>query len=98
MFGADGYKIVQSSSCVWKIYHETESSEVEERNVQYRYPFCDIFVMKKRGSRLVLGDKAGECAWPGEWYSVQQIEQLSWRHFGDFTLPCPASPELYLAR
>ena len=93
-------KIVQSSSYVWKIFHQVESSTIEGRNVEYRHPFCDIFIMKKRRGRLVLRDKAGEALWPQENYPAEDVEQLqlSWRQFGDFTLPCPANPQQYLAR
>ena len=98
MLEEGGYKLVQSSPYLWKIFHLTESSVVEGRNVSYRYPFCDVFLMKRRGARLVVGDRAGESAWPEEWYSVEQIEDLSWEPFGDFSLPCPASPHLYLSR
>ena len=71
---------------------------MEGRNVSYRYPFCDVFLMARRGARLVVGDRAGETAWPEEWYSLEQIEELSWEQFADFSLPCPASPHLYLSR
>ena len=54
--------------------------------------------MKKQRGRFVLSDKAGQALWPQEFYSAEEVEQLSWEQFGDFTLPCPASPELYLAR
>ena len=91
-------KIVQSSSGVWKIFHQEESCAIEERNVEYRHPFCDIFIMKKQRGNFVLRDKACQALWPQEFYSAEEVEQLSWEQFGDFTLPCPASPELYLAR
>ena len=93
---------MQSSPGVWKIFHEVESSGLEDRQVPYRHPFCDIFTMRSQGrgegERLVLSEKAGRSAWPEEWYHNHQIKHLSWRHFGDFSLPCPANPELYLAR
>ena len=91
-------KIVQSSSCVWKIFHQVESSALEERNVQYRHPFCDIFIMKKQRGRFVLSDKAGQALWPQEFYWAEDVERRSWEQFGDFTLPCPANPHQYLAR
>ena len=43
---SDGCDVCQSNSYVWKIFHLTDSSEVPMANVEYRYPFCDIFVMK----------------------------------------------------
>ena len=94
----EGLKIVQSSACVWKIFHQVESSAIEERSVQYRHPFCDIFIMRKQRGKFVLGDKASQALWPGEFYSDQEVEGISWEQFGDFTLPCPANPEEYLAR
>ena len=94
----EGLKIVQSSSSVWKIFDQVDSSAVEERNVEYRHPFCDIFIMKKKRGRFVLRDQAGLALWPEENYSAEEVERRSWRQFGDFTLPCPANPEQYLAR
>ena len=96
----EGLKIVQSSSFVWKIFDKVESSAIEERNVEYRHPFCDIFIMKKQRGKFVLRDKAGEALWPQETYLAEEVERLSlsWEQFGDFTLPCPANPQKYLAR
>ena len=46
----------------------------------------------------MLRDKAGEALWPQETYPAEEVERLSWEQFGDFTLPCPANPQKYLAR
>ena len=81
-------------------------------NAEYRYPFCDVFIMKERkkryfynpchhfhtGPRYVLCDKAGQATWPQESYSRSQVDQRTWRHFGDTRLPCPRDPEEYLSR
>ena len=88
----------KSNSYAWKIFHRTESDEIEERVVNYRYPFCDVFVMKWQKNKYVIKDKAGQNAWRNEFYSNEQIKNIEYRQFGDYQLPCPGSPEDYLAR
>ena len=71
---------------------------IEDRTVDYRYPYCDVFVMKWLKNKYVLRDKAGQNAWSNEFYSKDQVENIEYRFFGDFCLPCPGTPEDYLAR
>jgi len=97
-FAAHGCGLERSNSYVWKIFHETNSDVIEDRGVSYRYPFCDVFVMKRRKNLYVLRDRAGQSAWSNEFYTKEQIENIECRLFGDFLLPCPGSPEEYLSR
>ena len=48
--------------------------------------------------RFVLRDKVGRNAWPQEYYTEQQVKEISERTFGDFRLCCPGQPEEYLSR
>ena len=43
-------------------------------------------------------DKAGENAWPEEWYSEDQLAGISLHQFGDFLVPVPGGAEEYLDR
>ena len=97
-FEEEGYGVEKSNSYVWKIFHKSESDEIEERVVDYRYPFYDVFVMKWVKNKYVIKDKAGQNAWRNEFYSDEQIKNIEYRQFGDYQLPCPGSPEDYLAR
>ena len=50
-FEAAGCSIVQSNSYVWKVFHKKNSSEISGKCVDYRYPFCDVFIMTKKKSK-----------------------------------------------
>ena len=50
-FEAAGCSIVQSNSYVWKVFHKKNSSEITGKCVDYRYPFCDVFIMTKKKSK-----------------------------------------------
>jgi len=97
-FAEEGFGLERSNSYVWKIFHLTDSAEIKDRPVSYRYPFCDIFVMKWQKNKYVLRDRAGQCAWSNEFYTKEQIMSIENRLFGDFSLPCPGTPEDYLSR
>ena len=51
VFEAAGCGLAQSNSYVWKIFSHRNSRAVEGRNVDYRYPFCDVFVMRRHKDR-----------------------------------------------
>ena len=96
VFAAKGYRIERSQTYLWKIYHETDSEEVSNKVFSHRYPFCDVFVMKKDGEKIVIRDKAGQNTWKQEYYYDYQIENISTKQFGDFQLNCPDYAEEYL--
>ena len=98
VFAEHGCALEKSNSYVWKIFHQTDSEEIEDRVVNYRYPFCDVFVMKWQKNKYVLRDKAGQSTWSNEFYTREQINNIEFRLFGDYSLPCPGNPEDYLAR
>ena len=51
VFEAAGCGLAQSNSYVWKIFSHRNSRAVEGRSVDYRYPFCDVFVMRRHKDR-----------------------------------------------
>ena len=97
-FSSVGYTIQKAQAYSWKIFHATESDEITNAFYTHRYPFCDVFVMKKQKDRFVLKDKSGQNAWPNEYYSSSQLENITPRRFGDFELNCPGSAKEYLDR
>lgn len=97
-FASAGYIIQRAQPYSWKIFHATDSDEIPNVFYTHRYPFCDVFVMKKKKDRFVLKDKTGQNAWPNEYYTLSQVENISQRQFGDFELSCPGSAEEYLDR
>jgi len=98
VFAREGYTLQRSQPYAWKIFHASESDEIENVYYTHRYPFCDVFMMKKAKDRLVLCDKSGQNAWPNESYTLKQIESITERQFGDFSLCCVSEPEEYLNR
>ena len=98
IFADLGYRVQRSQPYAWKIFSEKDSDEIPNEFYTHRYPFCDIFVMRKVKGRFVLRDKTGQNAWPNEFYTETQVENITNRQFGDFNICCPGEPEEYLER
>jgi hypothetical protein len=65
----------------------------------YRFPFCDVFVMREyRNGTVALCHKSGRNAWPSEYYTGEQLAHAQYRPFGHLQLRCPGQPEDYLDR
>ena len=79
IFSELGYRVQRSQPYAWKIFSETESDEIPNEFYTHRYPFCDIFVMRKVKGRFVLRDKTGQNAWPNEFYTESQVENIAER-------------------
>ena len=58
VFEAAGCGLAQSNSYVWKIFSHRNSRAVEGRSVDYRYPFCDVFVMRRHKDRSASSSRA----------------------------------------
>ena len=97
-FAKEGCTIQRAQPYSWKIFHSTESDEIPNAFYTHRYPFCDVFVMKKNKDRFVLKDKTGQNAWPNEYYTTSQVDNICTKQFGDFELRCPGAAEEYLDR
>jgi len=96
-----GCKVARAKDYSWKVWLEDQSDEVVSASgkiANYRFPFCDIFIMCKKKGRYEVRGKDGKSAWPEEWYSLHQVEATNLCQFGDVHLPCPADPHLYLDR
>ena len=42
-----GFILQRAQPYSWKIFHAIESEEILNKNYTHRYPFCDVFVMRK---------------------------------------------------
>ena len=73
-----------------------DSVPVQNLNYTHRYPFCDVFVMRKTRVGFELSERSGRNAWPNETYTADQIASTELRQFGNYLLPCPGRPETYL--
>jgi len=96
-----GCRVAKAKDYSWKVWLDDQSEEVTSANgrtADYRFPFCDIFIMSKKKGRYEVRGKQGRSAWPEEWYSLQQVEKAKLSQFGDMHIPCPADPHLYLDR
>ena len=49
----ESLELVQTNSYVWKLFDLKVSNVIEDRDVNYRYPFCDIFLMRKHKQRYI---------------------------------------------
>ncbi len=97
--------VVEAKSIGFRIFHKTASSELhrsDDLKLDYRYPFCDVFVMARmphNRNKCHIADRTGRVIWPRETYSVDDVlEKAKNRQFGDFTLRCPGNAESYLDR
>jgi hypothetical protein len=92
--------VVPANSIGWRIFHSIDSEElVRSELINYRYPFCDVFVMSKhRKNRFChIADRTGRTIWPKETYRLNQVHQnCQLRPFADYYLKCPVNPETYL--
>merc|ERR1712126_223948 len=83
----------------YRLFHTRNSDELERRD--YRYPFCDIFIMmpnsgKKSGRFCDIRTAAARSVWPKEKYKMTDIICPTPMLFGDFYLYVGKDPETYL--
>ncbi|XP_065657584.1 uncharacterized protein RP689 [Hydra vulgaris] len=87
----------------YRIYSSIESVPIDEQRkdvpgLDYRYPFCDIFIMQKIKSRYELSRSSAKSLWPNEWYNESDINSCEHLPFGDFYFRCPGNYSEYLNR
>ena len=92
-----GCEIVKVATFGYRIFHRTNSDKLMG-HVDHRYPFCDIFVMRRRALISDLRCGAARVLWPEEWYDNKDIDNIQTRLFGDIYLNCPANADRYLKR
>ena len=97
----DRYSIctVPANTFGYRLYHMHDSDELGQSDLlNYRYPFCDIFVMKIHRKKCFIRERIGRTLWPKEKYRICDIEKPEPKLFGDFYLRCPNSAENYLVK
>ena len=91
-------RVVPVNSVGYRIFHQNESEDITENTqlINYKYPFCDVFVMAKIKTKVKIADARGRTIWPKEKYQYQDIENPVFRKFADFQFLTPNNPEAYL--
>lgn len=93
-----GYDLVEAPSFGYRTFHKSDSERLPSEFQNYRYPFCDIFVMKRTYTKCFIANRCGRTLWPNEFYYNKDIENMEQKPFGAFFLNCPANAEDYLCR
>ena len=97
-FASKGYSLVEAQLFGYRIFHESNSLPMQDNLLNYRYPFCDVFVMKKRKSKCFIATGSGRVLWPEEYYYITDLDNMERQPFGDVFLNCPANAKDYLSR
>ena len=91
-------EIIEVPTFGYRVYHRTESEKLPSEHHQHRYPFCDIFVMKRKARISSIATGSGKDLWPEEYYHNKDLDTMEKRIFGDVELNCPANAKEYLCR
>jgi lipopolysaccharide cholinephosphotransferase len=92
------YEIIEVPTFGYRVYHRTESESLRSEYQQHRYPFCDIFIMKRKAMISFIAAGSGRSLWPEEYYHNKDLDKMEKRLFGDIHLNCPANANEYLCR
>ena len=96
--------VLKESFSGYCLYHRTESvpsyNPVDSDMLDYRLPFCDVFVMHENSElgRYELRNGRSRTLWKNEWYLKSSVEPLKEMLFGDFYLMAINEPIPYLHR
>eukprot|EP00095_Tigriopus_kingsejongensis_P002653 maker-scaffold439_size171548-snap-gene-0.20 protein:Tk02653 transcript:maker-scaffold439_size171548-snap-gene-0.20-mRNA-1 annotation:"PREDICTED: uncharacterized protein RT0683-like" len=94
-----GLEIREAGTFGFRVFHGSNSQELPQCELlNYRYPFCDIFIMSAKKNKYVLKYKIAQVLWPAEWYFIKDVNNCHVKVFGDFGLRCVANPHNYLTR
>ena len=93
-----GCEIIEAPVFGYRIFHRFDSESLPGKYQKHRYPFCDIFVMKKKARTCSIANGCGRAMWPEEYYCDRDIENMQPRLFGNAYLNCPENFEGYLSR
>lgn len=94
----NGCEIVEVPVFGYRVFHKTESEKLPSEYQKHRYPFCDIFVMKRKHNITWVAKGSGRTRWPEEYYHNKDIDNMESKLFGDVYLNCTANAEEYLER
>lgn len=93
-----GCELIEVPTFGYRVFHKFESDSLPGEYKNHRYPFCDIFVMKRRRQLTVIATDCGRSLWPEEYYHNKDIDNIQPTLFGDIFLNCPANADEYLKR
>lgn len=82
----NGCVLVEQPTFGYRVYHKTDSDNLPGEFINHRYPFCDLFVMKRRARVCVISSACGRTLWPEEYYHNKDIDHMVERLFGDILL------------
>lgn len=94
----NGCEIVEVPVFGYRVFHKTESEKLPSEYLNHRYPFCDIFVMKRKHNVTWIASGSGRTMWPQEYYNNKDVDNMESRLFGDVYLNCAANAEEFLVR
>ena len=102
LLAASSLAIVRVPDLGFRIFHTTDSAAMPCQ-VEHRYPFADLFLMRQRGHDRVwrLEAKSAECLWGAEChYTPKEVEDSTRMRFGSdaLRLPVPSNSHEFLER
>ena len=98
MLSENGCEITEVPTFGYRVYHRSDSDKLPNEYHQHRYPFCDIFIMKRKAMISHIAAGSGRSLWPEEYYQNKDLDKMEKRLFGDIELNCPANADEYLRR
>jgi lipopolysaccharide cholinephosphotransferase len=90
-----GYGIVKASTFGYKIFYLLRK---HIKGFNYSFPFIDIFLYKKIGSKFKPALKDARDIWPAEWFTPEQLFPIKKYKFGNFELNGPNTYTEYFNR
>lgn len=92
-FSSLGYELFDTHSTCIKIQAQTGIIIESSDKYQLRYPFMDIFPMKKIDGYYVHAPVEVRNTWPKDKFKIYDIENLEKCPFGAITIYCPHNAE-----
>lgn len=92
------YELIVVEGFGYRVFHRTDSEMLPSEHQIHRYPFGDIFVMKRKAEICYIVSVCGRTLYPEEYYYNKDIDNMQKRLFGDIFLNCPGNVEEYLER
>lgn len=95
-----GFKIFPLNGENIKYYNKNWkwTDNKEDLDINYKYPFIDVFFTKISDTRVILSNKLGRTVWPGCFHKTSDLYPLKPYKFNSLELIGPANPVPYLNR
>lgn len=93
------HKAVQENYNIVKFYDiHGKDLFYKGKKLPWKWPFIDIFFMKKQNNKIVLCDSKQFKAWPKSFFFDKDVFPLKKHKFGDYTIMIPHNPLEFLDR